>query len=329
MRKRDHNVFANGASLLICGLLAGVVVAAAAFPAVAMSGLAAKAGAETFDKLPTELTVKMAPQISYLYASDGKTLLATMYDENRQRRPAEGHLADACRRPSSRPRTTTFYEHNGVDVKGVARAFVANNSAGETTQGASTLTMQYVRHVAGLLGDPPAGGGRRPPRTPPSARSARCGTRCRSRSELTKEQILERYLNIAPFGNGAYGIFAASQVYFNKQPEGPDDRRGGAARRHGQGALGVRPDHRRAATRRRWTRRDYVIDNMVETRRDHAGRRPTAAKAVKLVVTGQARAATAASPPARTTGASSATTSTAGGWTRRPSARPRTTGSGG
>ena len=52
MRKRDHNVLTNAASLLICGLLAGVVVAAAAFPAVAMSGLAAKAGAETFGNLP-------------------------------------------------------------------------------------------------------------------------------------------------------------------------------------------------------------------------------------------------------------------------------------
>ena len=37
--------------------------------------------------------------------------------------------------------------------------------------------------------------------------------------ELTKDQILERYLNIAPFGNRAYGVFAASQVYFNKKPK--------------------------------------------------------------------------------------------------------------
>ena len=40
---------------------------------------------------------------------------------------------------------TRFYEHNGVDVKGVARAFVANQQAGGVSQGASTLTMQYVR----------------------------------------------------------------------------------------------------------------------------------------------------------------------------------------
>src|SRR5262245_2072682 len=64
MRKRDHNIFTNAASLIVCGVLAGVVVAAAAFPAVAMSGLAAKAGAEAFDKLPSELTVKRSPQIT-------------------------------------------------------------------------------------------------------------------------------------------------------------------------------------------------------------------------------------------------------------------------
>jgi len=84
MRKRDRSLLANGASLLVCGLLAGLVVAAAAFPAVAMGGLAAKAGADTFDSLPTDVEVLPAPQISEVYANDGKTLLALLYDENRR-----------------------------------------------------------------------------------------------------------------------------------------------------------------------------------------------------------------------------------------------------
>ena len=54
-----------------------------------------------------------------------------------------------CRRTSSRrswpSEDTRFYEHNGVDAKGIARAFVANQQAGGVSQGASTLTMQYVR----------------------------------------------------------------------------------------------------------------------------------------------------------------------------------------
>src|SRR6266545_5344242 len=84
MRKREHGLLPNAVSLLLCGLLAGLVVAAAAFPAVAMSGLAAKAGADTFDNLPTDFDVLPSPQISYIYASDGKTLLAMMFDENRR-----------------------------------------------------------------------------------------------------------------------------------------------------------------------------------------------------------------------------------------------------
>ena len=64
MRKRDRSLLANGASLLVCGLLAALVVAAAAFPAVAMGGLAAKAGADTFDSLPTDSSVLPPPQIT-------------------------------------------------------------------------------------------------------------------------------------------------------------------------------------------------------------------------------------------------------------------------
>src|SRR5437763_17081064 len=83
MRKGDRSLLSNATSLLVCGLLAGVVVAAAGFPIVAMSGLVAKAGADSFDKLPSALTVQQSPQITYVYASDGKTLLSTFYDENR------------------------------------------------------------------------------------------------------------------------------------------------------------------------------------------------------------------------------------------------------
>ena len=99
----------------------------------------------------------------------------------------------------------------------------------------------------------------------------------------------ERYLNMAPFGNGAYGVYAASQVYFSKKPKDLTVGRGRAAGRHGQGADRLRPDHRRPATRRPLDRRDYVIDNMRRPRLHHPGSRPTEAKAVKLGRTSQAR----------------------------------------
>src|SRR5262245_34636888 len=131
MRKRDHNIVTNAASLLVCGVLAGVVVAAAAFPGAAMSGLAAKAGAQTFDKLPSELFISDAPQISNLFASDRKTLIAMMYDENRRNITLDD-VPKLMRDAIIAAEDHDFFKHNGVDIKGIVRAFVANRNAGAT-----------------------------------------------------------------------------------------------------------------------------------------------------------------------------------------------------
>ncbi|MCX4389018.1 transglycosylase domain-containing protein [Micromonospora peucetia] len=283
MRKRDHNVFTNAASLLICGLLAGVVVAAAAFPAVAMSGLAAKAGAETFGALPKELTVARAPQISYLYASDGKTPLATMYDENRRDVKLKD-IAPIMQKAIVAAEDHDFYKHNGVDLNGIARAFVNNQSNAASQQGASTLTMQYVRLAIAYSASHPADVVAATEDT--SARKLReMRYAIQIDKELSKDEILERYLNIAAFGNGAYGIYAASQVYFNKPPSKLKIEE--AAMLAGMVKAPssndpTRPSGYKAAV----DRRDYVIENMVETgaiTRQEAD----AAKAVKLTVTGK------------------------------------------
>jgi membrane peptidoglycan carboxypeptidase len=216
IRPRDHNLFANVGSLLLCGLVAGVVVAAAFFPGAAISGLIAKESLSQFDQLPSELSVDDGPQISYIYASDGETRLAVMYDENRRNVPLHDIapiMIDAMISAEDR----NFYDHNGVDVRGIARAFVANTAADEITQGASTITQQFVRlsltYFADDLQDVVAAtedtNGRK-------LREVRYAIAVEQR--LTKEEILNRYLNLAYFGEGAYGIFAASQVYFRKRP---------------------------------------------------------------------------------------------------------------
>jgi len=130
-------------SLLICGVFAGVVVAAASFPAVALSGLAAKAGAKGFAELPTELKQQTAPQLSRVYASDGKTQIAVLYDEFRSDVPLKD-ISVNMQNAIVAAEDHNFYQHHGVDFKGLARAFV-NNRRGGDQQGASTLTMQVVR----------------------------------------------------------------------------------------------------------------------------------------------------------------------------------------
>ncbi|MFF5295403.1 transglycosylase domain-containing protein [Paractinoplanes globisporus] len=216
MRRRDHNIFANATSLLVCGLLAGVVVAAAAFPAAAMSGLAAKAGGETFASLPSELKDFTSPQITRIYASDNKTQISQFYDEFRSDVPLKEiskYMGDAIVAAEDRE----FYHHNGVDLKGVARAFVNNNN-GKTKQGASTITMQWVRMGLAYSATNPQEVVDATKDTP-KRKITEMKYALQVEKELSKEQILERYLNIAPFGNQAYGVFAASQVYFNKKPK--------------------------------------------------------------------------------------------------------------
>jgi membrane peptidoglycan carboxypeptidase len=283
MRRRDHGLLTNATSLMICGLLAGVVVAAAAFPAVAMSGLAAKAGMETFDKLPSELTVQRSPQISYVYASDGKTLIAMMYDENRRDIPIS-QVSPLMLKAIVAAEDQNFYHHNGVDLRGIARAFVANQGAGRTQQGASTLTMQYVRQAIAYSATTP--------QEVVNATEDTSGRKLREiryaialEKKLNKQQILEKYLNIAPFGDGAYGIFAASQVYFNKAPK--DLTIEEAALLAGIVKAPTDYDPTTAAGKVAATdRRNWVIDQMVKTQAitvDQA----TAAKNIPITVQGQ------------------------------------------
>jgi membrane peptidoglycan carboxypeptidase len=205
----------SAAVLAVCGLIAGLVVAAASFPAVAMSGLAVKAGSEELGELPGELVEQTSPQVSRVYASDGKTLIALMYDEFRSDVPL-AQMSQNMQDAIVAAEDHKFFEHNGVDLKGVARAFVNNNQGG-SQQGASTLTMQYVRMALAYSATDPQ-----------EVVDATKDTAQRKLNEmkyaiqvekqLTKQQILERYLNMAPFGNGAYGVSAASQVYFGKRP---------------------------------------------------------------------------------------------------------------
>jgi len=262
IRPRDHNLFANVGSLLLCGMVAGVVVAAAFFPGAAISGLVAKESLEQFDQLPTEVIVDDGPQISYVLAADGETRLAAMYDENRRNVPLHDIapvMIDAIISAEDR----SFYEHNGVDVRGIARAFVANTAADQITQGASTITQQFVRlsltYFSDDLSDVVAA---TEDTTGRKLREARYAIAVEH--ELTKDEILNRYLNLAYFGEGAYGIFAASQVYFRKRPADLELPEAAFLAGLVQSPSTYSPsteEGRRAAQERR----DWVLDQMVDT----------------------------------------------------------------
>jgi penicillin-binding protein 1A len=96
-----------------------------------------------------------------------------------------------------------FYEHDGFDMKSTARAVLSNADAGSIRQGGSTITQQLVKKT--LLTDERS--------VDRKVKEAVIATRLEK--ELTKDQILEHYLNLVYFGNGAYGVGAAAETYFN------------------------------------------------------------------------------------------------------------------
>jgi membrane peptidoglycan carboxypeptidase len=205
------------APLVRAGLISGLVVAGLAYPLAALAGIGVEHGSAALDAMPDELAVAPSAQTTYVYAADGKTLITMFYEENRRPVPLK-NMSPYITEAIVASEDTRFYAHNGVDAKGIARAFVANQQAGGVSQGASTLTMQYVRMAL-----------RDGARTPKQALEATEQTTARKLREmrlaielekrLTKQQILERYLNSAYFGHRAYGIYAASQVFFSKPPQ--------------------------------------------------------------------------------------------------------------
>src|SRR5437762_8567650 len=99
---------------------------------------------------------------------------------------------------------TCFYEHKGVDWKGILRALVRDVLTRSAKEGASSITQQLARNSLPL-------GGRSLSRKLLEAMVA-----FRIEHEFTKKQILELYVNRIYFGAGCYGVETASQAYFGK-----------------------------------------------------------------------------------------------------------------
>lgn len=212
--KRDRSPLGDGIALLACGILAGILAAAAAFPLVATGGIVVNGSIESFESLPTELTQPTLPQTSYVYASDGETLITSFYEENRREvslDDVDPLMVDALLAAED----SKFHEHTGVDWVGIVRAAVANQSG--DTQGASTLTMQFVRNTliysASTIDEVIEASEDTYERKLREARYAMA-----IEETMSKEEILEGYLNVIYLGNQAYGIHAGAYTYFNKPP---------------------------------------------------------------------------------------------------------------
>lgn len=149
--------------------------------------------------------IKLA-QSSKIYDGNGQLLTTFHGTENRTIIPLE-KIPDSVVDAVIAIEDERFWEHDGVDVRAIARALVANVTSGSVEEGGSTITQQYVKNTLIAPGETAARTLRR--KIDEAALSRQLETK------LSKEEILERYLNTVYFGAGAYGIQAAARTYFD------------------------------------------------------------------------------------------------------------------
>jgi len=140
---------------------------------------------------------------SQVFASDG-SLLATLHaEENRDPVPLAA-IPDTVKQAILSVEDAQFYEHGGINLRGLIRALVQNVQSGQVEQGGSTITQQLVKKA--LLSDERV----------LNRKTKEAALAIRLEGQLSKDEILELYLNTIYFGNGAYGVQAAAETYWGK-----------------------------------------------------------------------------------------------------------------
>ncbi|MBW3084933.1 Biosynthetic peptidoglycan transglycosylase [Austwickia sp. TVS 96-490-7B] len=210
------NVFSLLAAFVAASMVLGLLAAGLAIPAVGGMGASTKLAINTFDALPATLTAPAMAQQTRIEANDG-TLLATLFTENRTIVSLD-QVSPIMRKAQVAIEDDRFYEHGGIDTRGIMRAFVATMRG--DTQGASTITQQYVRQS--LIANALRNGNKDAADAAQQQRGVAGVVRklqeakyaIELEKKMPKDKVLEGYLNLVFYGANAYGIQAAAQRYF-------------------------------------------------------------------------------------------------------------------
>jgi membrane peptidoglycan carboxypeptidase len=197
--------------MAIVAAVMGVVVAGLAIPFAGVLGIGAKTLSHSVQDLPANLRTQPLAQKTEIVDPAGNTV-ATLYDQNRINVPLS-QISRNMVKAIVAIEDYRYYQHGALDLKGTLRALVTNQASGGSVQGGSSITQQMVKMT---LVDQA--------KTVKQRKAATADTYARKLTELryaiafeqnySKDWILERYLNIAYFGHGAYGVQSAARTYF-------------------------------------------------------------------------------------------------------------------
>ncbi|MEU8894916.1 penicillin-binding protein [Nocardia sp. NPDC048505] len=192
--------------------LAAVLVAGLLFPLAGGFGFVSNRAADAVDNVSAELVEGTVPAVSTMVDTTGAPI-AWLYEQRRFEVPSD-KISNDMKLAIVSIEDRRFADHEGVDWQGTLRAFLTNTSSGEVQQGASTLDQQYVKNFQLLVVAKTDAERRAAIETTPARKIREIRMALTLDRELTKDEILTRYLNLVPFGNSSYGIQDAAQTYF-------------------------------------------------------------------------------------------------------------------
>lgn len=200
------------AQIVTAIIVAGVLMALALAPVAGLSGIAAARTQEAMETGLADLTDGTAPGVTTIYDGGG-TPMAWIYKQRRFDVPAD-KIAQPMKDAIVSIEDRRFYEHDGVDWTGTLRAMATNLLSGGVRQGASTLDQQYVKNYMYLVNADTEEEAAAAVETSYARKLREMKMASELDNNLSKDDILARYLNIVPYGNGAFGIEAAARTYF-------------------------------------------------------------------------------------------------------------------
>ncbi|UPK75035.1 penicillin-binding protein [Nocardioidaceae bacterium SCSIO 66511] len=189
-------------------------------------------------------------ETTYVYYSDGKTVLGKFETQNRESVELD-RIPQVTQAAAIAAEDRTFFENRGVDFQGILRAAM-NNATSDSTQGASTITQQYVK-ILYLTQDQTY-----------TRKLKEAVLSLKIHNQLSKDEILEGYLNTIYFGRGAYGIQTAARAFFDVDVEDLSLRQSAVLTSVLNNPSGYDPANGKEARQQLKERYDYVLDGMAE-----------------------------------------------------------------
>jgi len=196
---------------LFC-LLAGVLTAGLLFPFVGGIGVASNHASESVTQGSADIVGGEIPAVSTMVDAAGNPI-AWLYQQRRWEVSTD-RIADTMKLAIVSIEDKRFADHNGVDLQGTLTGLAGFIQGAADTRGGSTIEQQYIKNFNLLVNAETDAERQAAVETTPTRKLREIRTALALDKALTKPEILTRYLNLVPFGNGAYGVQDAARTYF-------------------------------------------------------------------------------------------------------------------